>query len=214
MPRKSRPELPSTSETLLSYHEIRGNEREGAVIGTSPASGGRRVWMAVILGLLMLGALGLRLSGVWQRLPQGSDELAVQLVGDEIGYEALADALLHGSFFHSPMRGPVYPLFIAAVSAILGERSHAKLLYVQAFVGVAALGALGFLALCRQIRPLGPLITMCTYFTLVHIITWAEMRYSAPLHPLLAIFLLTAGRVGYGRLTAMHQQEKTCEQRP
>ena len=62
---------------------------------------------------------------------------AVQLVGDEIGYEALADALLHGSFFHSPVRGPVYPLFIAAVYAILGERSPAKLLYVQAFVGVA-----------------------------------------------------------------------------
>jgi hypothetical protein len=77
--------------------------------------------MAVILGLLMLGALGLRLSGVWQRLPQGSDELAVQLVGDEIGYEALADALLHGSFFHSPVRGPVYPLFIAAVMPSSGS---------------------------------------------------------------------------------------------
>jgi hypothetical protein len=157
-------------------------------MGTSLASGGRRVWMAVILSLLMLGAPGLRLSGVWQRLPEGSDELAMQLVGDEIGYEALADALLHGSFFHSPVRGPVYPLFIAAVYAILGERSHAKLLYVQAFVGVAALGAPGFLALCMQIRPLGPLIAVCAYFTLVHMITWAEMRYSEPLHPLLAIF--------------------------
>ena len=42
-------------------------------MGTSPASGGRRVWVAVILGILMLGALGLRLSAVWQRLSQVPD---------------------------------------------------------------------------------------------------------------------------------------------
>ena len=104
----------------------------------SPASGGRRVWVLVILGVLMLAALGLRLHTVGQRLSQRPDEPVVQLVGDEGGYEALADALLHGSFFHSPVRGPVYPLFIAAVYTILGERSPAKLLYVQAFVGVTA----------------------------------------------------------------------------
>ena len=49
-----------------------------------------------------------------------------------------AYALLHGSFFQSPVRVPVYPLFIAAIYSVLGERSPAKLLYVQAFVGVAA----------------------------------------------------------------------------
>jgi hypothetical protein len=32
-------------------------------------------------------------------------------------------------------------------------------------------------------------------------ITWAEMRYNEPLHPLLAIFLVTAGRISYGSLT-------------
>jgi 4-amino-4-deoxy-L-arabinose transferase-like glycosyltransferase len=437
---------------------------------TSPAPGGQRVWVAIILGILMLGALGLRLSVVWQRLSQVSDASAVPLVGDEIGYEALADALLHGSFFHSPVRGPVYSLFIAAVYAVFGERSPAKLLYVQAFVGVAvvpltyllarrvtgripalvaaglvasndalieharliyseivytpllliallallgalrtprrrpfawagasmavvthcrpttalfplllplllprrwpwkqqgsvclvygltmlaviapwtyhnwrlyhrflpltisagvlwqgspefyhltqhqrnhldiwanelnpqrngghdsqtfegdqyfnqrglrsiraeplvyvtyslkkvayvwlgnpaaewgyaalydwrmmrswypypplkllnmfvarqlplvALGALVFLAIRRQIRPLIPLIAVCAYFTLVHMITWAEMRYSQPLHPLLAIFVVTAGSVAYGRPTAMHPQGTTCDQRP
>ena len=105
-------------------------------MGTSPAPGGRRVWVLVILGVLMLAALGLRLHTVWQRLSQIPDGPVVQLVGDEVGYEALADSLLHGSFFHSPVRGPVYPLFIAAVYTMLGERSPAKLLYVQAFVGV------------------------------------------------------------------------------
>jgi 4-amino-4-deoxy-L-arabinose transferase-like glycosyltransferase len=103
---------------------------------TSPAHAGRRVWIAVILSVLMLGALGLRLHVVWQRLSKVSDEPAVRLVGDEIGFEALANALLHGSFFPSPVRGPVYPMFIAVVYTVLGERSPAKLLYVQAFVGV------------------------------------------------------------------------------
>jgi hypothetical protein len=105
---------------------------------TSPAHAGRRAWIAVILSVLMLGALGLRLHVVWQRLSKVSDEPAVCLVGDEIGFEALADALLHGSCFPSPVRGPVYPMFIAAVYAVLGERSPAKLLYVQAFIGVTA----------------------------------------------------------------------------
>ena len=113
-----------------------------------PAPGGRRVWVLAILGVLMLAALGLRLHTVWQRLSQIPDEPVVQLVGDEVGYEALADALLHGSFFHSPARGPVYPLFIAAVYAIFGERSPAKLLYVQAFVGVAAVPLTYLLARC------------------------------------------------------------------
>jgi Dolichyl-phosphate-mannose-protein mannosyltransferase len=117
-------------------------------MGASPATGSRRVWVLVILGVLMLAALGLRLHTVWQRLSQTPDELVVQLVGDEVGYEASADALLHGSFFRSPARGPVYPLFIAAVYAILGERSPAKLLYVQAFVGVTAVPLTYLLARC------------------------------------------------------------------
>ena len=87
-------------------------------------------------------------------------------------------------------------------------------MFVARQLPLVALGALVFLAIRRQIRPLVPLIAVCTYFTLVHMITWAEMRYSEPLHPLLAIFVVTAGRVGYGRLTAMHQQETTCDQRP
>ena len=117
-------------------------------MGPLPAPGGRRVWVLTILGVLMLAALGLRLHTVWQRLSQTPDERVIQLVGDEVGYEALADALLHGSFFHSPARGPVYPLFIAAVYAILGERSPAKLLYVQAFVGVTAVPLTYLLARC------------------------------------------------------------------
>ena len=119
-------------------HPIGRQTRDRTEMWTAPAHAGRRAWIVVILSVLMLGALGLRLHVVWQRISKVPDEPAVRLVGDEIGYEALADALLHGSFFPSPVRGPVYPMFIAAVYAVLGERSPAKLLYIQAFIGVTA----------------------------------------------------------------------------
>jgi hypothetical protein len=83
------------------------------------------------LGVLMLGALLLRLHTVWQRVPEAPDELALHLVGDESGYEGLAYAWLQGVFFQSPVRVPMYPMFIAGVYSVLGERSMAKLLYVR-----------------------------------------------------------------------------------
>jgi 4-amino-4-deoxy-L-arabinose transferase-like glycosyltransferase len=85
--------------------------------------------MLIIIGLL------LRLHSARQRNHE-TPEQALQLVGDETNYERLAGALLQGSFFQWPGRVPVYPLFIAATYYVLGERSPAKLLYVQAFVGV------------------------------------------------------------------------------
>src|SRR5919106_4493626 len=103
-----------------------------------PTRDGFRTWTALALGVLMLGALLLRLHAVWQRVPEVPDELALHLAGDEPGYEALAYALLQGVFFQSPVRVPVYPMFIAGVYSALGERSPAKLLYIQAFVGVLA----------------------------------------------------------------------------
>src|SRR6516164_10769154 len=95
---------------LVTYLSGR-RTRERAGMGPSPVPGGRRVWVLVTLGVLMLAALLLRLHTVWQRLSPTPDASVVQLVGDEVGYEALADALLHGAFFHSPARGPIYPLF-------------------------------------------------------------------------------------------------------
>ena len=62
---------------------------------------------------------------------------------------------------------------------------------------IIALMAMVFLAVRRRIRPLMPLVMVCAYFTLVYMLTWAEMRYSEPLHPLLAIIIVTAGREGF-----------------
>jgi 4-amino-4-deoxy-L-arabinose transferase-like glycosyltransferase len=77
--------------------------------------------------------------------------------------------------------------------------SSQKLLnmFVARQLPIVALAALAFLAIRRRIGPLVPLVAVCAYFTLVHMITWAEMRYSEPLHPLLAIILVTAGREGF-----------------
>jgi 4-amino-4-deoxy-L-arabinose transferase-like glycosyltransferase len=96
----------------------------------------RRAWIALALSGLILVALLLRLQVAWERNHESPDALASRLVGDETNYEGLACALVHGSFFHWPGRVPVYPLFIAAVYDALGACSPAKLLYIQAFVGV------------------------------------------------------------------------------
>jgi hypothetical protein len=42
-------------------------------------------------------------------------------------------------------------------------------------------------------------------------LTWAEMRYSEPLHPLLAIILVTAGRAGVDLCT--HRRGQVSLQR-
>jgi hypothetical protein len=57
------------------------------------------MWIALDLGVLMLGALLLRLHAVWQRIPEAPDEPALHLVGDESGYEEVAYAWLQGVFF-------------------------------------------------------------------------------------------------------------------
>ena len=111
-------------------------DNQGYEVRTPSIQWGRRTWLVLILSGLVLGGLALRLQAAWQRNSEAPDELALRLVGDEGGYEEAADALLHGSFFQSPVRVPIYPLFIAAVYYTLGERSPAKLLYIQTFVGV------------------------------------------------------------------------------
>jgi hypothetical protein len=58
----------------------------------SPAQAGRQTWIVLTLTVLVQGALLLRLQAVWQRIPGAPDELALHLVGDEIGYEGSAYA--------------------------------------------------------------------------------------------------------------------------
>jgi hypothetical protein len=105
------------------------NPTDGAGHGahSSLVPAGRRAWIVLALSVLVLVALLLLLHTAWQRNHASPDELALRLVGDEIDYEGLADALLQGAFFPWHGRVPVYPLFIAATYYALGERSPAKL---------------------------------------------------------------------------------------
>ena len=65
---------------------------------------------------------------------------------------------------------------------------------------LVALVALVFLGARGRVRPLMPFVVICTYFMLVHMVLWSEMRYSEPLHPLLAIIVMAAGKEGFDRV--------------
>ncbi len=138
----------------------------------------------------MLGALALRLQVVWQRTSNVLDEVALRLAGDEIGYEELAYALLQGTFLPSPVRVPAYPMFIAAAYYALGQRSPAKLLYVQAFVGVVAVPLTYLLA--RRLTGIIPALVAAGIVALDDSLIWhargifTEILYT----PLLLVALL------------------------
>jgi 4-amino-4-deoxy-L-arabinose transferase-like glycosyltransferase len=98
-----------------------------------------RTYQAIVLILISLILLGLvlRLYVAWdtnQSLPDTSKRLS----GDEVGNDALAYALLQGSFFQSPFQVPVYPLFLAGCYLVFGH-SYVIVLYVQAFLGATVI---------------------------------------------------------------------------
>jgi len=52
--------------------------------------------------------------------------------------------------------------------------------------------ALGMIVLRHRWLEFLPLLLVCGYFTLIHSLTYAEVRYSEPLHPILAVVIATA----------------------
>lgn len=100
-----------------------------------PSSTDRRTALVVLAGLAFMG-LVFRLSTA---APPGRlHDIPPRFIGDEAGYNALAEGLLNGRFFESPETTPVYPLFLAAVYLIF-DRSYPAVLYVQAFIGAATI---------------------------------------------------------------------------
>jgi 4-amino-4-deoxy-L-arabinose transferase-like glycosyltransferase len=154
------------------------------------ALGSRRALRVLALSVLVLVALFLYLYTAWQRIYASPDALASRLVGDETNYEGAAYALLQGSFFQSPARVPVYPLFIAAIYYALGERSPAKLLYVQALVGVAVVPLTYLLA--RRLTGIIPALVAAGIVVLDDLlIDSAQQIYAEILYtPLLLVVLL------------------------
>lgn len=52
--------------------------------------------------------------------------------------------------------------------------------------------ALGMIVLWHWWREFLPLLLVCGYFTLIHSLTYAEVRYSEPLHQILTVVIATA----------------------
>ncbi|MBD0393961.1 MAG: hypothetical protein ICV52_08895 [Microcoleus sp. C1-bin4] len=50
-----------------------------------------------------------------------------------------------------------------------------------------------------------PLLLVCGYFTLIHSLTYAEVRHSEPLHPILAVVIATAAGELQRRLKLISQ---------
>lgn len=100
-----------------------------------PSMADRRTALIVLTALTFMG-LVFRL---WTAATTGRlHEIPPHIIGDEKGYNALAQALLDGSFFQTPETTPIYPLFLAACYLIF-DHSYPAVLYVQAFIGAAAI---------------------------------------------------------------------------
>jgi len=75
-------------------------------------------------------------------------------------------------------------------------------MFIARQLPLVALAALVFLAVRGRVQPLMPLVVVCTYFMLIHMITWPEMHYSEPRHSLLAIILMAANKEGCDRFAS------------
>ncbi len=65
--------------------------------------------------------------------------------------------------------------------------------------------ALGMIVLRHRWWEFLPLLLVCGYFTLIHSLTYAEVRYSEPLHPILAVVIATAAGELQRRLKLISQ---------
>ena len=81
----------------------------------------------------------------------------------------------------------------------------------QRIVGIFAsrllpvFAVLGMIVLRHRWRDFLPLLLVCGYFTLIHALTYAEVRYSEPLHPILAVVIATAAGELQRRLKSSSQ---------
>lgn len=85
---------------------------------------------------------------------------------------------------------PDYSMFKAESLLLYYRASHVVGVYASRLFPLIALVAL--LCIRRHWRALAPLLAVVGYFTLFHALTYADFRYSEPLHPILAIFVAAA----------------------
>ena len=63
-------------------------------------------------------------------------------------------------------------------------------IFAARLLPIAALA--GLIILRRRWRDFLPLLAVCGYFTAIHALTYAEVRYSEPLYPIVATIIATA----------------------
>lgn len=67
------------------------------------------------------------------------------------------------------------------------------------------IAALGMIVLRHRWREFLPLLAVCAYFTVIHALTFTEVRHSEPLHPILAVVIATAAGELQRRLKLISQ---------
>ncbi|MCC3464802.1 MAG: glycosyltransferase family 39 protein [Microcoleus sp. PH2017_06_SFM_O_A] len=95
--------------------------------------------------------------------------------------------------------------------AMFNVQAMRKFFSPQRIVGILAsrilpvFAALGMIVLRHRWREFLPLLAVCGYFTLIHALTYAEVRHSEPLHPILAIVIAAAAGQIQRRLKLINQ---------
>ncbi|MEG4999377.1 hypothetical protein [Microcoleus sp. B4-D4] len=70
--------------------------------------------------------------------------------------------------------------------------SPQRIIGILASRNLPVFAILGMIVLRHRWREFLPILAVCGYFTLIHALTFAEVRHSEPLHPILAVVIATA----------------------
>jgi 4-amino-4-deoxy-L-arabinose transferase-like glycosyltransferase len=98
---------------------------------------------------------------------------------------------------------PYHALF--KVKAMRTFFSPQRIVGILASRNLPVFAALGMIVLRHRWREFLPLLAVCGYFTLIHALTFTEVRHSEPLHPILAIVIATAAGELQRRLKLISQ---------
>jgi hypothetical protein len=98
---------------------------------------------------------------------------------------------------HPAIDWPDYTVFdIAALRPYFSTPHLAGLLAARFLPFVALIGLIILQVLHERIHYLTPLLLICAYFMLIYSLTYPELRYSEPLHPILVTFIAAAIKPG------------------
>lgn len=91
---------------------------------------------------------------------------------------------------HPVVDWPSYAMFSADTMRPYFSQSQIIGIFASRLLPIIALVAT--LTLYGRLAPLIPLLAICAYFTIVHSLTYGEVRHSEPLHPFLATIIVVA----------------------